>query len=71
MEVLGRFVHESINWLDRAEREANEGIVNDDRFTKGVRNVGYWLFAAHGMLILLLCPQVMSLLRLFDKTVCR
>jgi hypothetical protein len=40
MEVLGRFIHESINWLDRAEREGNEGNVSDDRFSKGVRNVG-------------------------------
>lgn len=54
MEVLGRFIHESINWLDRAEREANEGTVNDDRFTKGVRNVGHPLFLAPGILILLL-----------------
>jgi hypothetical protein len=39
MEVLGRFIHESINWLDRAEREGNEGNVSDDRFSKGVRNL--------------------------------
>jgi len=39
IEVLGRFIHESINWLDRAEKEEIEGNVSDDRFAKGVRNV--------------------------------
>lgn len=39
-EVLGRFIHESINWLDNAEREEREGLVSDDRFAKGVQNVG-------------------------------
>ncbi|KAF8963240.1 hypothetical protein BDZ97DRAFT_1039592 [Flammula alnicola] len=39
MEVLGRFVHECINWLDRAEREEREGNVSDDRFAKGVQNL--------------------------------
>ncbi|TFK33090.1 hypothetical protein BDQ12DRAFT_691598 [Crucibulum laeve] len=36
MEVLGRFVHEAINWLDHAERDEIEGLVSDDRFAKGV-----------------------------------
>jgi hypothetical protein len=40
IEVLGRFIHESINWLDNAEREEREGLVSDDRFAKGVQNVG-------------------------------
>ena len=38
-EVLGRFIHESINWLDRAESEEREGLISDDRFPKGVQNV--------------------------------
>ncbi|GLB44312.1 putative uncharacterized conserved protein (DUF2363) [Lyophyllum shimeji] len=37
-EVLGRFVHECINWLDRAEQEEREGLIHDDRFAKGVQN---------------------------------
>ena len=41
VEVLGRFIHESINWLDNAEREEREGLVSDDRFAKGVQNVGF------------------------------
>jgi hypothetical protein len=39
VEVLGRFIHESINWLDSAEREEREGRVSDDRFAKGVQNL--------------------------------
>ncbi|KIJ64240.1 hypothetical protein HYDPIDRAFT_112200 [Hydnomerulius pinastri MD-312] len=39
MEVLGRFIHESIRWLDNAEREEREGLVSDDRFAKGVQNL--------------------------------
>ncbi|KAJ3567268.1 hypothetical protein NP233_g6480 [Leucocoprinus birnbaumii] len=39
MEVLGRFVHECINWLERAERDEKEGLVSDDRFAKGVQNL--------------------------------
>ncbi|KAG1750498.1 uncharacterized protein EDB91DRAFT_1235032 [Suillus paluster] len=38
-EVLGRFIHESIKWLDNAEREEREGLVSDDRFAKGVQNL--------------------------------
>lgn len=41
MEVLGRFVHECINWLERAEKEEMEGLVSDDRFEKGVQNVSF------------------------------
>jgi hypothetical protein len=40
IEVLGRCIHESIQWLDNAEREEREGLVSDDRFAKGVQNVG-------------------------------
>ncbi|PPQ78568.1 hypothetical protein CVT25_011779 [Psilocybe cyanescens] len=39
IEVLARFVHECINWLDRAEREEREGNISDDRFAKGVQNL--------------------------------
>ncbi|KAF9447645.1 hypothetical protein P691DRAFT_671058 [Macrolepiota fuliginosa MF-IS2] len=39
MEVLGRFIHESINWLERAERDEKEGLISDDRFAKGVQNL--------------------------------
>ncbi|KAF9552091.1 hypothetical protein CPC08DRAFT_304654 [Agrocybe pediades] len=39
MEVLARFIHECINWLDRAEREEREGNISDDRFAKGVQNL--------------------------------
>jgi len=45
VEVLGRFIHESINWLDNAEREEREGLVSDDRFAKGVENVGIPYFS--------------------------
>ncbi|KAI6002315.1 hypothetical protein F5J12DRAFT_842495 [Pisolithus orientalis] len=37
-EVLGRFIHESIKWLENAEREEREGLISDDRFAKGVQN---------------------------------
>lgn len=40
VESLGRFIHESIRWLDNAEKEEREGLVSDDRFAKGVQNVG-------------------------------
>ncbi|KAH9476626.1 hypothetical protein JR316_0010539 [Psilocybe cubensis] len=39
IEVLARFVHECINWLDHAEREEREGNISDDRFAKGVQNL--------------------------------
>jgi hypothetical protein len=39
-EVLGPFIHECINWLDHAEQEEREGLISDDRFAKGVQNVG-------------------------------
>jgi len=38
-EVLGRFIFESVNWLDAAEREEREGLISDDRFAKGVQNL--------------------------------
>lgn len=46
IEVLGRFIHESINWLNNAEREEREGLVSDDRFAKGVQNVGVSNFSS-------------------------
>ncbi|KAF8891036.1 hypothetical protein BD779DRAFT_1437974 [Infundibulicybe gibba] len=39
MEVLGRFLHECINWLDKAEIDEREGKISDDRFSKGVQNL--------------------------------
>ncbi|KAF8153883.1 hypothetical protein B0H34DRAFT_69600 [Crassisporium funariophilum] len=39
MEVLGRFVHECINWLERAEKDEKEGNISDDRFRKGVQHL--------------------------------
>jgi hypothetical protein len=39
VESLGRFIHESIRWLDNAEKEEREGLVSDDRFAKGVQNL--------------------------------
>jgi hypothetical protein len=41
-EVLGRFIHECTKWLDRAEQEEREGLISDDRFAKGVQNVGFF-----------------------------
>ncbi|KAF8656110.1 hypothetical protein AX16_002749 [Volvariella volvacea WC 439] len=38
-EVLGRFIHESVNWIERAEREEREGMVSDDRVGKGVQSL--------------------------------
>ncbi|KDQ50785.1 hypothetical protein JAAARDRAFT_141358 [Jaapia argillacea MUCL 33604] len=38
-EALGGFIHESIEWLEKAEREEREGLISDDRFSKGVQNL--------------------------------
>ncbi|EIN03586.1 hypothetical protein PUNSTDRAFT_147016 [Punctularia strigosozonata HHB-11173 SS5] len=38
-EVLGQFIHEAIEWLERAQREEQEGMISDDRFAVGVRNL--------------------------------
>lgn len=38
-EVLGWFLHESIQWLDKAEEDERAGNISDDRFAKGVQNV--------------------------------
>jgi hypothetical protein len=60
-EVLGRFIHESIKWLDNAERDEHEGLVSDDRFAKGVQNVGFTLSSKH--IALLFCSSVVSIPR--------
>lgn len=39
LEVLGRFIHECIKWLENAERGEREGLISDDRFAKGVQNL--------------------------------
>ncbi|KAF8902991.1 hypothetical protein CPB85DRAFT_1320780 [Mucidula mucida] len=38
-EVLGRFILECINWLDHAEIQEKEGLINDDRFAMGVQHL--------------------------------
>ncbi|KAG6332613.1 hypothetical protein ID866_6476 [Astraeus odoratus] len=38
LEVLGRFIHESIRWLEKAEQDEHDGLVSDDRFAMGVQN---------------------------------
>lgn len=38
-EVLGWFLHQSIQWLDRTEEEERAGVISDDRFMQGVQNV--------------------------------
>jgi hypothetical protein len=67
VEVLGRFIHECIKWLDRAEQEEHEGLISDDRFAKGVQNVGffhpfvvfsYWL----ELFFLLMCDPALPVL---------
>lgn len=42
-EMLGRFVQQSVMWVDERERERREGLSGDDRFEKGVQNVGFFL----------------------------
>ncbi|KIY71357.1 hypothetical protein CYLTODRAFT_429529 [Cylindrobasidium torrendii FP15055 ss-10] len=39
VEVLGRFVFECIRWLENADWEEREGMVSDDRFAMGVKNL--------------------------------
>lgn len=39
LEVLGRFIHEGIKWVENAEREERDGLISDDRFAKGVQNL--------------------------------
>lgn len=39
-EMLGKFVQQSVMWVDERERERREGLSGDDRFEKGVQNVG-------------------------------
>lgn len=42
IDVLGRFVAASIDWLDNAEREEREGRASEDRWAQGVVHVGYF-----------------------------
>lgn len=67
-EVLGRFIHESIKWLDNAERDEQDGLVSDDRFAKGVQNVGSTLSSKH---IALLLSAALSFLFLFAQALDR
>lgn len=60
VEVLGRFIHESINWLDNADREEREGLVSDDRYAKGVQNVGISIWLTCDMLTDSLPPLTSS-----------
>lgn len=48
-EVLGRFIHESINFVERAEQEEKEGVSSEaeDRYVKGVQNVSSVLSVLH------------------------
>ncbi|KAM6492934.1 hypothetical protein JOM56_011068 [Amanita muscaria] len=36
MELLYRYIHECITWLERAEVEEREGMVSEDRYAQGV-----------------------------------
>jgi len=38
-EVLGGFVHESIEWVGNREAEEKDGLINDDRVAKSVQNL--------------------------------
>lgn len=38
-EVLGGFVLNAIGWVERSEKSAAEGFINDDRVAKGVQNL--------------------------------
>ena len=38
-EVLGGFLLNCMNWIERAQQEASEGLVQDDRVAKSIRNV--------------------------------
>lgn len=40
LEVLGTFLLNAIEWIEKAENEEKEGLVSDDRASKAVQNVG-------------------------------
>jgi hypothetical protein len=61
-EVLGRFIHESIKWLDNAERDEHEGLVSDDRFAKGVQNVGFTSSSKHIALLFIAALSILFLI---------
>lgn len=66
LEVLGRFIHEGIRWLENAEREEHDGLISDDRFAKGVQNVRVQLVLVYVVLTMAtqLCRFYTSLMRL-------
>ena len=72
MEVLGRFIHECINWLEHAEREEKEGLISDDRFAKGVQNVSVSSFVVGSIAdlfcVLCVCIIVVQVLQLAHQT---
>ncbi|TFK18329.1 hypothetical protein FA15DRAFT_261328 [Coprinopsis marcescibilis] len=39
VEVLGRFIHECVKWIEQAERDQSEGLISDDRFEKGLQHL--------------------------------
>lgn len=65
-DVLGRFIHESINWLDHAEMDEREGRISDDRFAKGAQNVGI-----HVLLVALLTDLtfILKLCRFYNSLI--
>lgn len=76
-EMLGRFVQQSVMWVDERERERREGLSGDDRFEKGVQNVGVssLSFSSHlllsleaGLLADLDYRIALPLLQLADQT---
>ena len=63
MEVLGRFIHECITWLERAEVEDREGLVSDDRYAQAVQNVRRFLVGSLRPSLICLFGTAMSLLQ--------
>lgn len=65
IETLGRFIHESIEWLDNAEREEREGLISDDRFAKGVQNVSshhaVWFASVHSRYVMCVALSLLYL----------
>ena len=42
-EVLGRFVFNAIEWVERAQRDSANGLISDDRIAKAVQNVAQYM----------------------------
>lgn len=38
-DVLGGFILNAIDWIERAEKESSQGLINDDRIAKAIQNV--------------------------------